>query len=228
MIDFKKWTTMQKGEHPRHEHHEDRWIRYHKGHDVTRPYMKYSTSKWEQSMLDVYEILFDPMKHAPITFLEIGVYYGESLRYFREFFTHPDTLLVGLDDQGLTGGDEPGDNFIIKKGVQQDTAVVNEIINTYGPFDVVMDDASHDPAITSNTFDILWPHVKDGGFYIIEDLDRNATGHLLDKVVTTHQGKGFISLNSHGFGPQAGAGGIMVIKKTKDLIAGLDYDLVEE
>ena len=183
----------------------------------------------------------DPLKYKPIVFLEIGVYAGESLRYFRDFFTHPETKIIGADDfvdfelsgNKITGKGrikncvtEIDPSVIIEKGNQSNHQFLDKLCS-YGPFDVIMDDASHNVGLTKNTFKKLWPHVKQGGFYLIEDMGYEDMHPLLDEVVTTGQGKGFISLNSLGFGPRAGAGGITILKKTRDLVTGLDSILVE-
>lgn len=232
-IKFKEWARMSpdavhphKGKMP----HASNWIKYDKGYYVIRPYQKYSTSKWHQSMLDFYEILLDPFKHLPIDLLEIGVYAGESLRYFREFFTHPDTKLVGADMHvpETYNGFPVGNDYILEIGNQSNPVFLQSLADKHGPFDVVLDDASHDVTITKNTFRQLWPHVKEGGFYLIEDMGYEDMRPLLDEVVTTKQGKGFISLNSRGFGPEAGAGGITVLKKTQDLITGLEEVLIDD
>jgi hypothetical protein len=39
-----------------------------------------------------------------------------------------------------------------------------------GPFDFIIDDGSHENAHQIETFGILWPHLKDGGVYIVEDV----------------------------------------------------------
>lgn len=221
MTNFPPWEKMKPGDHPIHKHHDTRWIKRDAGHDVCRPYFKYSTSKWEQSMIDVYDVLFDPLKYLPISLLEIGIYYGESLRYFREYFKHPDTKLVGVDHYVFEEHARPGDNFIKEKGMQEDTVFMNRVCNQYGPFDIIMDDASHDNSVTQDTFRRLWPFVNEGGFYIIEDVGAPVVLPLLNQVVLNHEGKGFISTYSLGFGPEAGAGTIAIIKKTKDTITGL-------
>lgn len=232
MVNFKKYDMMKTGDRHIHEKTmeiQSNWIKYDKGHYVTRPYQKYVTSKWEQSMLDVYEIIFDPFKQSPITFLEIGVYAGESMRYFREYFTHSDAKLIGADLNlppfygGLAAKD-----FIVELGDQRNPAFRQHLADTYGPFDIIMDDASHDLKLTNDTFDQLWPYVKPEGFYIIEDMSYEEMHPLLDEIVSTSQGKGFISRDSRGFGPRAGAGTIVVLKKTINLMTGVDEVLTSD
>ncbi|KKM71340.1 hypothetical protein LCGC14_1431640 [marine sediment metagenome] len=231
-INFRKPAHMQEGDpHPHSATMsiQKNWIKYDKGHYVTRPYQKYVTSKWEQSMLDVYEIIFDHLKHAPIDMLEIGVYAGESMRYFRDYFTHADTRLVGADRNPPTkyGGIAP-EGYTLEIGDQGNSAFRQRLADTYGPFDIIMDDASHDLKLTNDTFDQLWPYVKPEGFYIIEDMPYEEMHHLLDEIVSTRQGKGFISRDSRGFGPGAVAGTIVVLKKTINLMTGVDEVLTND
>lgn len=193
-----------------------------KGHKIWRPNLKYATSKWEASIIDVYEIIFDPLKHQPITLFEIGVFQGESMRYFREFFTHPDTKIVGLDREGLKGGSEPGDErFTVKQGDQSNLGVLQEIVNSFGPFDIIIDDASHAESQTVATFDALWPHVKEGGFYITEDYVPPRT--FLENIIRSKQGKGFYSMGHNGFDDRASCSPLCIIKKTQNLITGLEF-----
>ena len=233
VIKFKQFPRMQPGDsHPHEKTMElsDTWIKYDKGHYVTRPYQKYVTSKWEQSMLDVYEILFDHIKHDPITMLEIGVYSGESMRYFSEYFTHPDSKIIGADHNGPTfHGGFPVEGYTLELGDQTDLSFL-QTLSGHGPFDVIIDDASHDPDVTNLTFKHLWPHVKQEGFYIIEDVLYDIMHHILNEVVTSKQGKGFISRDSRGFGtPETvGSGTLTILKKTKNLMVGIEEELTDE
>jgi hypothetical protein len=192
-------------------------------------------------MIDVYEVLLAPFKHKPdVTLLEFGVYYGESTHYFREFFTHPDAKIVGFDHQPTEFYGEPHGcpyvfppthNVFLEKGEQRVPADVQRVCDQYGPFDVVIDDGMHDyPTPTEDVFYRVWPHVKEGGLYFIEDVDSKLTKHLLDEIVIKGEGKGFsMHGNYHGFGPHGGGNGaILVLKKTKDRITGLDEILTEE
>ncbi len=250
-IKWKKYKTMSPGDwHP----HRGEWtpeqeahnlqgtLRCEKGHYVNRPYLKYSTSKWEQGMIDVYEVLFNHWKEQPITLLEFGVYYGESMHYYRDFFTNPDARIVGFDHQptefygkehrgGLESYVWPGrHNVHLVKGEQRSDADVKKVCEDYGPFDIINDDGMHDyPHPTEDVFRICWPYVKEGGYYLIEDVDSKKTKHLLDEIVVKGEGKGF-SLHGgfQGFGTHGGGGAILVLMKTKNRITGLDEVLTED
>jgi len=216
-------------------------IRCDKGHYVIRPYLKYSTSKWEQGLIDVYEMMLDPIKHnSDVVLLEFGVYYGESIHYYRDFFTHPDAKIVGFDHQptefygkphGRAYVFPPTHNVFLERGEMRHSGDIQRVCEQYGPFDVIIDDGQHDyPCPTEDVFYQAWPYVKEGGFYFIEDVDSALTKHLLDEIVIKNEGKG-ISLhgNFNGFGTKGGGNGaILVLKKTQNRMTGLDEILVEE
>ncbi len=121
--------------------------------------------------LDFYDRL---KAHEPKQIMEIGMFEGGSLVYFDKIF-QPDTL-VGLDVRR-----EP-------IAALEDYAATRPYIHTYyGRFqekegtlqaarqnfpdgiDLVVDDASHRYAQTKATFQMLFPMVRAGGHYVIED-----------------------------------------------------------
>jgi demethylmacrocin O-methyltransferase len=55
-------------------------------------------------------------------------------------------------------------------GSQDDPHFLGRVVNSTGPLDVVIDDGSHYSEHQRATFSLLWPHVKPGGIYVIEDL----------------------------------------------------------
>ena len=58
-------------------------------------------------------------------------------------------------------------------------------LNTY--FDIILDDASHFQHHQIQTLDIFLPYVKEGGIYIIEDIDpANDQEGRLREIATKH------------------------------------------
>jgi demethylmacrocin O-methyltransferase len=115
-----------------------------------------------------YEHLFEPLRHQPIRLLEIGVLYGASIRMWLDYF--PQAQVFGFDitprDIGLN---DP--RFTYVYGDQTKPTDWQNFLQFYDtPWDIIIDDGSHfsDGIITS--FQCLWPAVKPGGYYCIEDL----------------------------------------------------------
>lgn len=118
-----------------------------------------------------YHRRFRELRDEPITLLEIGIggyddpaAGGESLRMWREYFSA--ATIVGLDISVKA----PIEGCRIEQGDQSDPRVLERLAETYGGFDVIIDDGSHRPDDVMQSWVILWHHLRDGGWYVIEDL----------------------------------------------------------
>lgn len=102
--------------------------------------------------------------HQPVNLLEIGWGDGASMRMWKDYL-HDKSVIVGID---IEPKDEiPGVYF---EEVDATAPIVQEHIGDYGLFDFIIDDGSHLSPDVIASFQLLWPLVKPGGFYIIEDL----------------------------------------------------------
>lgn len=119
-----------------------------------------------KTYLDWYEKYFQEYKDLPANILEIGVRDACSLKTWEEFF--PNAKIFGIDIEDK----KKHDNERIKTfcGDQSDTLFINSVISQTGPLDIVIDDGSHINHITLKSFELLFPALKPGGLYIIEDL----------------------------------------------------------
>lgn len=142
----------------------------------------------------VYEPYLAPLRDRPIRLLEIGVWEGASLQMWSRAF--PRGLVVGVDlDLSRVKRPLPA-NVAVLQGSQDDRAFLAHVA-LHGPFDVVIDDGSHQPAHQRASFDALWPHVAPGGLYIVEDLqvayllrDYSMLDYLSSTVQDALHGKG--------------------------------------
>lgn len=94
---------------------------------------------------------------------EVGVLDGESLSMWQALF--PEGLIVGVDRN-------PNARWpagTVRVVAAQDEPALPEAVAAYGPFDLIVDDASHDGALTRRTWELLWPLVAPGRYYVIED-----------------------------------------------------------
>ncbi len=55
-------------------------------------------------------------------------------------------------------------------GMQQDPNLLNQLCQTYGNIQVIIDDASHQQAHIKATFKGMFPCMIDDSFYIVEDM----------------------------------------------------------
>jgi predicted O-methyltransferase YrrM len=101
--------------------------------------------------------------------LEIGVKGGGSTVLWKQLF--PEATVVGLDiDLRPHLG---GDGMVYIKGDQSDAAQLTALAEQYGPFDLVIDDGSHESAHQTVSLRTLFSHVRSGGLYVIEDIHEN-------------------------------------------------------
>lgn len=118
--------------------------------------------------IEEYELLLEKYRND-ITFLEIGVFYGESLEMWSEYFTN--SRIYGVDINNHYNKHLENDERF--KIIISD-ATKFEIMNHFPKpiqFDVIIDDGSHRLEDQIITFNILKPHMKPGGLYIIEDIN---------------------------------------------------------
>ena len=119
-----------------------------------------------------YDDALRHLRQHPVRLLEIGIggyevpnAGGSSLRMWADYF--PSGTIVGLDfhEKNL---DLPSHVFV-ERGSQDDAAVLDRLNERYGPFDIVIDDGSHDPRHIVHSFLHLYPSLGQAGFYIVED-----------------------------------------------------------
>lgn len=126
----------------------------------------YDTDK-DYVYLSNYEQEFGDRFDEEIALLELGVQRGGSMRLWRDLL--PNAVIAGLDLNEVTVPDETG-RLHLYQGFQQDPAILDKIGNEIGPFDVIVDDASHLAQYTAASFWHLFPrHLKPGGVYVIDD-----------------------------------------------------------
>lgn len=120
-----------------------------------------------------YQRHFAEMRKRRITILEIGIggysdpkAGGESLRMWKSFF--PKAQVVGLDISDKSAHQTSRIKTFC--GSQTDTEFLERVIREIGQPDIIIDDGSHLNQDVIQSFSILFPKLKEGGFYCIEDL----------------------------------------------------------
>ena len=133
----------------------------------------YGTDKFgEHEYTPVYRELMAAARRRPVRLLEIGVggyqgaLGGESLRMWESFFRRGRIFGIDLYDKtALSGG-----RVQVFQCSQVDGPRLTALATEHGPFDFIIDDGSHENAHQVETFRLLWPFLKDGGAYVVEDV----------------------------------------------------------
>ncbi|MCH9626424.1 MAG: 8-demethyl-8-alpha-L-rhamnosyl tetracenomycin-C 2'-O-methyltransferase [Chlamydiales bacterium] len=122
-----------------------------KGHNYTRVYAKY----------------FSSLKNKPIKFLEIGIYKGESVTLWENYF--PNAELHFIDIEQWKGPPPKRAHFHVAD--QESSAGLHRFLQSAGgAFDLIIDDGGHTMNQQITSFVHLFPALKSGGIYVIEDL----------------------------------------------------------
>jgi SAM-dependent methyltransferase len=130
--------------------------------------------KWTQYFA-VYREVFGALTSQPMRILEIGVLNGAGLRLWRQYFSHPGTVVVGIDIlPGCVQFASPNEGIHVRIGSQADPEFLQKLVGEFGPFDLIIDDGSHRSSHMIASFNCLFADgLKESGIYFVEDLHAN-------------------------------------------------------
>lgn len=130
----------------------------------------------------VYDLLFAGRRLEPLNFCEIGLCIGgpevtsgsidrtvndlPSIKMWREYF--PNAKLYGVDISDFSAFENDGFKFV--RADAGDEKQLQKVADLGVPFDVIIDDGSHAPFHQQRAFLSLFPTLRPGGLFIIEDI----------------------------------------------------------
>ncbi len=141
--------------------------------DLVRVGGLFGTDKWgSHQFLRHYETHFQALREEPLNLLEIGVggydhpyVGGESLRTWKAYF--PKANIFGIDIYDKRKLEE--ERIKTFQGSQTDAVFLRNVVQQIGEVDIIIDDGSHVNEHVIETFEILFPLLKNPGIYVIED-----------------------------------------------------------
>ena len=110
---------------------------------------------------------YDIPDDRPSRLLEIGIGDGRSLRMWNEY--NPKLKILAVDINPECGSVTLAVADIVT-GDQGDRELWKEIMPGLSPFDFIIDDGSHEMGDQQISLSQLFPYLKSGGIYYIEDL----------------------------------------------------------
>lgn len=133
-----------------------------------------------RKLVDEYRTLFVSRPQlAPTNVLELGIWDGGSIAFWFDVFQPQRHVAI---DIAKRGDSDYFTRYVEKRGLhdrihtvwgvdQSDRAGLAELVakEFTGPLDLVIDDASHHYGPTKASFEALFPYVREGGLYMIED-----------------------------------------------------------
>lgn len=135
----------------------------------------YGTDKWGvHHYTQHYQQHFKGLKFKKIKLLEIGVggykhprKGGESLRMWKKYFPFGKIFSIDIYEKSYL----QEKRIKIFQGSQVDEQFLINVLSKSGDLDIIIDDGSHINEHIIKTFELLFPFLKDGGIYVIEDLE---------------------------------------------------------
>lgn len=177
-----------------------------------------------------YHKLFHRWRDRALKILEIGVggYQdedrgGQSLATWRDYF--PQGEITGIDIQKKVL--DFGPRVAIRQGSQVDADFLAAVVAERGPFDLIVDDGSHRNEHVVETYRILFPTLKPGGIYVVEDVQTSFMprfGGSLDLAAPNSVGffRDLIAAPPEGVAAMERFHNMVAIHKTGGPDAGLD------
>jgi len=147
---------------------------------------KHTTDKWgttidKHSYLETYGRIFERIKDRKNKILEIGIYKGDSLNLWAEYFTQ--SLIYGIDqDYPQEGNLELHDAVSVIIGDAYTSKMV-ELLNEEGKFDVIIDDGSHYLYHQKFVIDYYCDLLTEDGILIIEDVNCNFNAEFNSRYI---------------------------------------------
>lgn len=133
----------------------------------------YATDKLgRHAYTPIYSKYFQKIRKNQMHVLEIGIggydnpnSGGASLRMWKNYFSN--SQIFGLDIYDKSPHEE--DRIRIFQGDQSDAVFLGKVFDEMGVADIIIDDGSHISEHVIASFRYLFPKLKNGGIYVIED-----------------------------------------------------------
>lgn len=134
-----------------------------------------------------YTLLFEPLRKKPIKFAEIGVFRGASLLAWRRYFEK--ARIYGFDNDGANlnfiashAWPEVYVDIMDASKAESIQTQLSKYIQDGELYDVILDDASHNPEHQVEVIRTALPLLKQGGLLIVEDIFREGNTQPYEHV----------------------------------------------
>ena len=135
----------------------------------TQPYKRKNSKITAHGYAKFYEDLFKPLKDKSLKILEIGSFYGNASAAF--FFYFKNSLIHSADinpDMYKYKGSRLNNYFVDSSSRE---SIIKNILNQDTEFNIIIEDASHMLKDQIISLFMLFPKIKKGGIFIIEEID---------------------------------------------------------
>jgi hypothetical protein len=126
----------------------------------------------------VYDTLFSDKQYTTLSVLEIGIETGGSLAALKDYFKNARIYGIDIEDRRFEKY-KSLENVHVFIGNALEENTINHFSTT---FDVIIEDASHDPNHQKQHFKDYCRFIKKDGVYIIEDVHNSRKVEILNYV----------------------------------------------
>ena len=121
----------------------------------------------DHGFTEVYERFLFTKRNEPIRILEIGIDQGGSLKTWADYF--PKARIYGIDIEDRRSMETDRVKTFVADQSKRDQ--LGAFLAKYpGPYDLILDDGGHSMEQQQVSLGFLFPHVKPGGIYVVEDV----------------------------------------------------------
>lgn len=137
--------------------------------DLKNLAIKNNSNKLRHDYETVYENYFKDLRNEEIKMLEIGIFQGGSAKAFRDYFAKGKIYCIDIIDNSINilKNEERIYPYKVDQGNRDQ---LKKLMEEIGKVDIILDDGSHCMDHMQISFGFLFPYVKKGGIYIIEDV----------------------------------------------------------
>lgn len=116
----------------------------------------------------IYEKHFSRFRNGSVLLLEIGTGRGGSAEMWKRYFGPLSRIVtIDIDDKSHVNDEQ----IYARQGNQADAAFLRSLVDEFGVPDIVIDDGSHVMSDVTTTFETLYPLLRSGSVYLVEDMN---------------------------------------------------------
>lgn len=116
----------------------------------------------------IYERFFGELREKPIRFLEIGIYKGDSVKLWENYFPSAELHFIDISLNNVQYFSNRSHYHLVDQANIPALQLFAHSVS--GEFDIIIDDGGHTQIQQISSFLALFPFVKKGGYYVVEDL----------------------------------------------------------
>ena len=164
-------------------------IKLFEGYSLDKLFHKYENLYYEilkdnrykiKNLLEIGIGTIDETKVSSMYGYKVGIApeytFGNSLRAWRDYL--PNANVYGIDVDENTMFEEERIKTFCSSSMDKDK--MDGILSTLDKFDLIIDDGLHTLEANVNTLQIAFPYLKDGCYYIIEDVNERPDCYIED------------------------------------------------